>query len=177
MVCDALVPHHSIHLAEVQEMRKIITLLACILILSTLASAHSLEKNIVIRSDDTYNVQFSTEPEYPITDREIHMDFEIWDNTGQILTGMNVEIEMQKEGKTGILKAIETEPGHYSAELTAKEFGVHQITPIINGQKIDVQFEMFIDAFWPKGMVTVGTIGVLLFVLLLLMYKDCKRRK
>jgi len=158
-------------------MKKIITLLACILLLSTLASAHTLERKVIIRSDGIYNVQFSTEPEYPITGREIHMDFVIWDNAGQVLTSMNVAIEMQKEGKSGVLNAIETEPGHYSAEFAAKEFGVYQLSPIINNQKIDVHFEMFIDAFWPKGMVPVGTIGVLLLILLLLMYKDCKRRK
>jgi len=158
-------------------MKKIITLLACILLLSTVASAHSLERTVIIRSEGIYNVQFSTEPEYPITGRETHMDFVIWDNAGQILTGMNVKIEMQKEGESSLLNAIETEPGQYSAEFATKEFGVYQISPIINGQKTGIQFEMFVDAFWPKGMVPAGTIGILLVILLLLLYKDCKRRK
>jgi len=64
-------------------MKKIITLLACVILLSTLASAHSLERKVIIRSDGIYNVQFSSEPEYPITSKTTHYDFEIWDNSGK----------------------------------------------------------------------------------------------
>jgi len=156
---------------------KAINLFVFILLISTVVSAHSLEKKVIIRSDGEFNVQFSTDPEYPVTGKNVHFDVVIWDNSGKVLTNLNMMIEMQKNGEAVSLRARETEPGHYSIEYEAAEFGVYELSPIINNQKIDIQFELYIDAFWPRGMVPVGTIVVLLFIMLLLMYKDCKRRK
>ena len=158
-------------------MKVIITLLACILLMSTMVSAHTLERKVIVRSDGTYNVQFSSEPEYPVTGQKVHFDFVIWDNDGKTLTNLDILIEMQKEGALFRTSAVETEPGHYSVEYKAKEFGVYRLSPIINGERVDIAFAVYLDTFGAKGFATVGVIVLFLLILLMFMYKDCKKKK
>jgi len=158
-------------------MKVFIPLLLCIVLMSTLVSAHTLERKVIIRSDGNYNVQFSSEPKYPITGKSTHLDFVIWDNKGDLLTRLDLAIEMQKAGKVFSLNAIETEPGHYSIDYNAEEFGVYELSPVINNEKLDIRFDLYFDTFWPKGLLPVGAIALFLITLLTLMYKDCRGKK
>ena len=156
---------------------KLLPLLLCIVLMSTIVSAHTLERKVIVRSDGNYNVQFSTEPEYPIIGLDTHLDFVIWDNKGDLLTKLDLAIEMQKAGKVFSLNAIETEPGHYSIDYVSEDFGVYGLSPVINDEKLDIRFDLYFDTFWPKGLLPVGVIALFLITLLVLVYKDCRGKK
>jgi len=155
---------------------RFIILLVCILLMSTVVSAHTLEKKEIIRSDETYNVKFTSEPEYPVTGRATHFDFVIWDNDGKILPNLDVEVELKRNGQTIVLQT-ERKEGHYSVQYKAEEFGVYTLSPIINNQKVEIKFDIYIDSFRTEGYITVGIILFFLLLLLSLMYKDCKKRR
>ena len=158
-------------------MKFIFTLLACILLMSTIVGAHTLERKVIVRSDGEYNVQFSSDPEFPLVGRETHLDFLIWDNNGQLLTGLNVVIELQKNSNVLLLNARETEPGHYNIDYVPEEPGAYRLMPVINNERLRIDFELYFDTFWPKGLLPVGTIGLFLIILLAYMYKDCRGKK
>jgi len=157
-------------------MRLIFTLLVCVLLLSTVVSAHTIERKEIIRSDGIYNVKFSADQEYPITGRSNHFDFMVWDNDGNTLSNLDLVIELRKEGQMVLLNTQKTE-GHYSIEYKAEEFGVYTLSPIIDNQKVEIEFDIYVDTFGTEGYLTVGIILLFLLLLLSLMYKDCKRKK
>ena len=158
-------------------MKFIPTFLLCIVLMGALVSAHTLERKVIVRSDGEYNVQFSSDPEFPLAGRETHLDFIIWDNNGQLLTGLNLVIELQKDGIILPLNARETEPGHYSIYYIPEEPGVYRLMPVINNERVRIDFELYFDTFWPKGLLPIGTIGLFLIILLAYMYKDCRGKK
>ncbi len=149
----------------------------CIVLMSAFVSAHALDRKVIVRSDGEYNVQFSSDPEFPLAGRETHLDFIIWDNDGQVLTNLNIVIEVRKGSKAITVNALEAKPGHYSIDYIPEEPGVYRLMPIINNERVRIDFELYFDTFWPKGILPAGTIGLFLIALLTLMYKDCKKKK
>lgn len=155
-------------------MKYMAALLACVLLTGTAVSAHTLERNNIIRSDGEINIQFSTEPEFPLTGQTIHFDFIPWDNDGKILYGLDLIIEIRKGSKITNATATETGEGHYGVEFETEEFGEYRLSPYIKGEKVDISFEVYIDAFGPQGWISVGIIALLLIILIALMYNDCR---
>ena len=152
-------------------------LLVIALLMSSSVMAHTLERKVVVRSDGFYNVQFSSEPEFPVTDKLIHFDFVIWDNRGELMAGLDVTIEIQKGDVSFMVPAVETESGQYSIEYETKDFGEYSLSPIINNEEKEIRFDVYVDKVGIQGGLTVGILVVFLLILLALMYKDCIKRR
>lgn len=157
-------------------MKAITAVIIGIVLASVLVSAHALEKTVVVRSSDEYNVQFSTKPEYPVTGKTTHLDFEVWDNEGKDLAGLDFVVRFQKNNKVFTRKAVEHSPAHYSATLEL-ERGIYTITPVINDKITRITFELFVDSFGTQGVLMVGTLALFAAILVILAYKDCRKKK
>ena len=157
-------------------MKKLIATILCILLFIPLAAAHSIETKYVIRSDGQYNIKFSTDPEFPLTNKETHLDFEIWDNKGKPVSVSDIKVSLAKdnERKTLVLTQIDD---HYELEHIFKETGVYQINPFIDGQKLNIDFYVEVDSFGLYGILRSSVIILFLLILIWLMYKDCKIHK
>lgn len=163
-------------MAKVEEMKKIIIILLCVLLVIPLVTAHSIETKFVIRSDGQYNIKFSTDPEFPIVNKETHLDFEIWDNQGEFISISDIKIILVKDDERQTLALIESHE-HYEIKHIFEEPGVYKIIPSINGQELDLEFSIEIDSFGRSGMLRGGLIILLLLVLIIFMYKDCKKAR
>ena len=157
-------------------MKKIIIILLCLLLVIPLVAAHSIETKFVIRSDGQYNIKFSTDPEFPIVNKETHLDFEIWDNQGEFISISDIEIILVKDDERQSLALTESHE-HYEIKHIFEEPGVYKIIPSINGQELELEFSIEIDSFGRSGMLRGGLIIFLLLVLIILMYKDCKKAR
>jgi len=157
-------------------MRKTIIALFCVLLLVPLVTAHSIETKYVIRSDDQYNVKFSSDPEFPVINRETHMNFEVWDNAGEPVAGANMKIELVKDDRRTTLPLTEKDD-HYDVEHVFDEQGIYRIIPYINDQKLEIEFNIEVDAFGLSGILRSGLIFLFLITLIIKMYKDCKKPK
>lgn len=157
-------------------MKKIIIILLCMLLVIPLVAAHSIETKFVIRSDGQYNIKFSTDPEFPVVNKEIHLDFEIWDNKGEFISISDIEIILVKDDERQSLALTESHE-HYEIKHIFEEPGVYKIIPSINGQELDLEFSIEIDSFGLSGMLRGGLIIFLLLVLIIFMYKDCKKAR
>ena len=158
-------------------MRFINFMLVLLLLFSITVSSHTLQKTEIIKSDEVYNIKFSSNPEFPITVRNIHLDFEFWDNTGKFLDNLNFRVELKIENTAKILQTKKDNTGHYSVEINEKEAGIYTITPLIENKRLEIAFELFIDTFGLNGILTLGIIVFITFILLFLMYKDCRGGK
>lgn len=157
-------------------MKKIIIILLCMLLVIPLAAAHSIETKFVIRSDGQYNIKFSTDPEFPIINKETHLDFEIWDNQGEPIAIPDIEITLAKDDERQTLALTESHD-HYELKHVFEEPGVYKIIPSINGQELDLEFSVEVDSFGLSGILRGGVIILLLLVLIIFMYKDYKLKK
>jgi len=146
------------------------------LLVIPLVTAHSIETKFVIRSDGQYNIKFSTDPEFPVVNKETHLDFEIWDNKGEFISISDIEIILVKDDERQILALIESHE-HYEIKHVFEEQGVYKIIPSINGQELDLEFSIEIDSFGLSGILRSGLIILLLLVLIIFMYKDCKKSR
>ena len=146
------------------------------LLVIPLVAAHSIETKFIIRSDGQYNIKFSTDPEFPIVNKETHLDFEIWDNQGESISIPDIEIILVKDDERQTLALTESHE-HYEIKHVFEEPGVYKIIPSINGQELDLEFGVEVDSFGWSGMLRSGLIIFLLLVLIILMYKDCKLKK
>ena len=146
------------------------------LLVIPLVAAHSIETKFVIRSDGQYNIKFSTDPEFPVVNKETHLDFEIWDNKGGFISISDIEIILVKDDERQSLALTESHE-HYEIKHIFEEPGVYKIIPSINGQELDLEFSIEIDSFGLSGMLRGGLIIFLLLVLIIFMYKDCKKAR
>lgn len=156
-------------------MKKLITILIYILLIVPVVSAHALETKQVIRSDGQYNIEFSIDPEFPLVNRETHLDFEIWDNNGETISEPILEIELIKEGDIERLTPKKS-VGHYEIAYVFDKEGVYKIITYLDDQKLDIEFNMEVDSFGLSGILRSGAIILLLLILISLMYNDCIRR-
>jgi len=163
-------------MAKVEEMKKIIIILLCMLLVLPLVAAHSIETKFVIRSDGQYNIKFSTDPEFPIVNKETHLDFEIWDNQGEFISISDIEIVLVKGDERQTLALTESHE-HYEIKRVFEEPGAYKIIPSLKGQQLDIEFNIEIDSFGLSGMLRGGLIIFLLIVLIIFMYKDCKKAR
>lgn len=157
-------------------MKKTIIIVLCMLLVIPLVAAHSIETKFVIRSDGQYNIKFSTDPEFPIVNKETHLDFEIWDNQGEFVSISDIEIILAKDEERQTLVLTESHE-HYEIKHVFEEPGVYKINPSIQGQQLDIEFVVEIDSFGLSGMVRSGLIIFLLLILIIFMYKDYKLKK
>lgn len=147
-----------------------------ILLLIPLALAHTIPTNEIIRSDGTYNIKFSVDPEFPLTNKETHLDFEVWDNRGQLVEDKKIEITLIKGVEKKVL-SLSKAHGHYEAEYIFKEPGAYKLIPIIDEEELNIIFELEVDSFGISGVVRSSVIFLFLLIIIVLMYKDCKSRK
>ena len=155
-------------------MKRIIIVMIGIILLAQLVSAHAIEKGPISQSTDGYNIQFLTEPKFPVTGKDIHLDFIIQLKDGILRPGLNPQIEIHKGETTATLDLREEQLGHYSAEYKFKEPGDYKINLIIDGEGLRAEFDLEVDTFGLSGLLRSGTIIILLSLLIGLMYKDCK---
>ena len=141
-------------------MKKIVIILLCMLLVIPLVTAHSIETKFVIRSDGQYNIKFSTDPEFPIVNKETHLDFEIWDNKGEFVSISDIEIILVKDDERQTLALTESHE-HYEIKHVFREPGVYKIIPSINGQELDIEFSVEVDSFGRSGMLRSGLIILL----------------
>jgi len=146
------------------------------LLVIPLVAAHSIETKFVIRSDGQYNIKFSIDPKFPLVNKETRLDFEIWDNKGEFVSISDMEIILVKDDERQTLALTESQE-HYEIKHVFEEPGVYKIIPSINGQELDLEFSVEVDSFGWSGMLRSSVIILLLFVLIILMYKDYKLKK
>lgn len=168
-------------MAQVQkEMIKITLVLIGILLLMPLVSAHAIEKGPIIKSTDNYIIEFSTNPQFPVTIKNTHLDFIIKDKNEDPLSGLNIKIESLKQEKT-ITSDLHEESevhsiGHYSTEYNFIDAGNYEIHIVINDKELEIEFDLEIDSFGLSGLLRTGVIVILFLVLIGLIYKDCKHK-
>ncbi len=138
-----------------------------------LASAHTIEKDPQIFNSEKYNIQFLSEPKFPITKKITRLDFIILDKNNNSLKNLNVKIELHK-GKIINLNLSE-EKGYYSVKYNFKKSGNYQIHLVINNKEVNTKFNLEIDNFGLSGFIRSGIVFILILILLGLMYRDCKR--
>jgi len=156
-------------------MKQLIIGILLFALLTLSVSGHTIERQSVIKNAGEYNIQFFTEPEYPLAQRPTHLDFEIWDNTGKTLDGINVEIEIITPKRSFMIGTREGH-GHYETEQVFETYGEYNIVPYINGKRLDTSFVLFVDSFQRGGWWKVSVIAFFLFILAYFMYQDCTKR-
>ena len=157
-------------------LNKLIIIMIGILLLTSLVSAHAIEKGPQNASVEGYNLEFSIEPKFPLTGKDTHLDFIIKDDDENLLQGLNVKIELHGE-ETIDLNLNEEQRGHYSVERKFKRAGDYEIHIIIEDKELEAEFDLEIDSFGRSGLLRSGTIVILMLILIILAYRDCKWRK
>ncbi len=84
-------------------------------------------------------------------------------------------IELYKEEKTIILDLEEEEKGHYSIEREFSEAGQYKIHPFIDNRELETEFGLEVEGFGISGFLRTAVIFILLLILILFIYKDCRR--
>ena len=158
-------------------MKTVILLLIGLLLFIPLVSAHAIDKGPISKSTEEYVIEFSTIPKFPVTGKQVHLDFVIKDQNENFITESNVKIELHKEEKIITLDLAEEKHGHYSVGYEYGEAGEYEIHPIINGDELETGFELTVDGFGLSGLLRAGTIILLLLILIGFMIKDCRRNK
>ena len=158
-------------------MRKIIIGLIGILLFIPLVSAHAIDKGPISKSTGGHVIDFSIIPKFPVTGKQVHLDFIIKDQNENLISGNNMEMELHKEEQIIILDLAEEEQGHYNAEYRFTEAGNYEIHLIIDSVELDAEFELIVGSFGVSGWLRSGTIILLLLVLIGFMIKDCRRNK
>lgn len=158
-------------------MRNIITALIGVLLLIPLVSAHAIDKGPVSRSTEDYIIEFLTVPKFPAANKHIHLDFIIKDKNGNLMSNINVKIELHKEETTITLDLEEEEKGHYSVEYEFSEAGEYEIHPIIDNKELETEFNLEVDGFGLSGLLRSGAIIILLLIFITVMIRDCKNKQ
>lgn len=158
-------------------MKRVIIVLLSILLLIPLITAHAIEKGPVLKSTENYQIQFSTEPKFPVTGKVIHLDFILKNKEGALLSGLVVKTEVHKEETAITLDLTEEEKGRYSAEYSFNEAGNYEVHIIISDKELETEFDLEIDSFGLSGLFRSTIIIILLLILIWLMNKDCRRIK
>lgn len=158
-------------------MKKVIIILMGILLLVPLVTAHAIEKGPISKSTDTYNIQFSTAPKFPVTGKATHLDFTIKDKASDLLSNLNAKLELHKQEKTITLDLIEEQKGHYGVEYNFNESRNYEIHIVIDNKELETEFDLEIGTFGLSGLLRSGIIVILLLLFIGLMIKDCWRGK
>lgn len=138
--------------------------------------AHSISEKEIIKSDGTYNIKFSKNPEFPVINEEVHLDFEVWDNRGKEFPDLDFKVGLVKNNKKTKFTLGKVH-GHYELEHNFGVPGKYKLIPYINDKKLNMEFEIEIDSFGLSGVLRVGIIILLLLILLFLMFKTCRGGK
>lgn len=154
----------------------IITLISIIILIPTV-NAHAIDKEPVIKSTGNYNIQFLIYPKFPVTGKDTHLDFVIKDKSGNLISNLNIEIELDNPEKAIAFELKEKEKGHYSKELNFNDAGNYEVHISINEGESEAEFNLEIDDFGLSGLLRAGIIIILLVILIRLMVKDCRRKE
>ena len=158
-------------------MKQICIVAIGIVLMAAFVSAHAIEKGPVTQDTDQYAITFSTEPKFPVTGKETHFDFVFTDKEGSTVSGLNITLEIHKEATIITLELQEEQEGHYDTVYNFEQEGSYELHFIINNEELEIEFGVDIDTFGRSGLLRSGTIIIFLFILIALVYKDCRRTK
>jgi len=157
-------------------MKRLLFLVVCSILIAQFVSAHAVERESIIRNAGEYNIKFSTDPQFPVTGRLMHMNFEVWDNSGQVLSDATIQIVLHTQERT-IQLDTNKKADHYDVEYVFDSAGEYTLIPFINGEQVDTSFTIHVDTFGSDELLKVAIIAFFILLLLKLMYKDCMKRK
>lgn len=143
-----------------------------------IVKAHGIEKGPIIKSTEQYQIAFSTQPKYPVVGLETYLELEIKDKLNNSISDVDVNLEIHKAEKNITLITLSTNEsvsGHYSAIYVFREKGDYEIHIEINGEEIETEFELRIDDFGLSGLLRSTIILVLIIILIVFAYRDCKK--
>lgn len=154
---------------------KIILFAVIVLLLMPFVNAHAIKRGPVEKSTELYIVDFFTDPIFPVTGKEIHLDINIKDKNNNPISNLNVGFELHKEEQIINLNAKESELGRYDASYRFSEAGNYEVHLSVNGEELPLEFDLNVDGFGLKGFIQVSVLLLFALILIFLAYKDCKK--
>ncbi len=151
--------------------------LLCLLLLVPFAAAHAIEKGPVRKSTKQHIIEFSSEPEFPVTGRETRLDFVIKNKRDVPVPNVDVVIELRGNEERIRLPLKEKEGGHYSAEYKFKKAGSYEIRLFIGNNEVETRFALEIDSFGVSGALRALVIVLFIEILAIAVISDCKKKR
>lgn len=148
-----------------------------VILLMPFVSSHALKRWPEEKSTELYIVDFSTDPIFPVTNKEIHLDINVRDKNNNHLNNLKVDLELHKGKQTINLNTKISGFGHYDISYKFSEAGEYKIHLSINGEELPIEFDLKVDSFGYKGTLQVSVLLFFALILIFLAYKDCRKNK
>ncbi|MCH8003974.1 MAG: FixH family protein [Nanoarchaeota archaeon] len=156
---------------------RIILFTIIILLLIPFVNGHALERGPEEKSTELYIVDFITEPIFPVTGKEVHLEINVKDkNNNPLNIYLDVDLELHKGKQTINLNAKESGFGHYDMSYKFSEAGEYEVHLSVNGEELPLEFDLIVDSFGFKGLMQVSVLLIFALILIFLAYKDCKKK-